>query len=110
ATAAEQQEAARLAAEIYRLENAKKSATSATKAATKADAENVKVVDELANSLYEAGLSGEQLSVAKATAKLNPAATPAEIAQVEQLAKALWAATEAKQMLNSVDPIANEQN
>lgn len=71
---------------------------------------NKKVVDELAEALMSAGLSGEQLAVAKAKIKLNSAASPAEISQVEQLAKAYWMATEAKQLLYSVDPIANEQN
>src|SRR5690606_8247596 len=60
----------------------------------KAMAANRKVIDGLAQSLYEAGLSGEALAVAKARASLNEFATPAEVQQVEDLARAIQRAQE----------------
>ncbi len=60
----------------------------------KAMAANRKVIDGLAQSLYEAGLSGEALAVAKARASLNEFATQAEVQQVEDLARAIHRAQE----------------
>ncbi|MFA5489614.1 MAG: tape measure protein [Candidimonas sp.] len=56
---------------------------------------NRKVIDGLAQSLYEAGLSGEALAVAKARASLNEFATADEVKQVEDLARAINLAQEA---------------
>ncbi|OAE52882.1 hypothetical protein A7J71_18110 [Achromobacter insolitus] len=112
ATAAERKEAEDLAAQIYALEQAQKRGTDTTKRSAEAAKENQKVIDGLATSLYEAGLAGEALAVAKAKASLNQFATPEEIANVEALAKAVYEASQYqpnRQLLGQVDPIAGEQ-
>ncbi|WP_025516758.1 tape measure protein [Bordetella trematum] len=112
ATAEERAEAERLAAEIYRLESAKKSGAKATASSTKAADENIKAIDRLAESLMYAGLEGEALAVAQAKSSLNQYATPEQIATVEGLAKAMHHAAEAKanlEALKQVDPYVGEQ-
>lgn len=88
ATEAEREEAARLAEEIYKLEQAQKLSTKTTK-------ENAKVIAEMAQELGLAALKGEELAVAKARLRLTDAATPEEVARVEALARALYQANEA---------------
>jgi tape measure domain-containing protein len=112
ATAEERTEAEKLATEIYNLEQAQKARTDGTKKSVEAEKENQKVIDGLATTLYEAGLSGEELAVAKAKASLNKFATPEEVAAVEGLARAISAVNTAEQnkkLLGQVDPIAGAQ-
>lgn len=70
----------------------KKSLSDAEKAAQ----QNKKVIDDLATSLYLAGLKGEELAAAKAKMALNPAATEDEVLAAEALARALWNVEEAE--------------
>lgn len=70
----------------------KKSLSDAEKAAQ----QNKKVIDDLATSLYLAGLKGEELAAAKAKMALNPAATEDEVLAAEALARALWSVEEAE--------------
>ncbi|MCI2809394.1 tape measure protein [Eoetvoesiella caeni] len=68
--------------------------TAAQKKAIKDQEANKKAIDDLAQSLMLAAISGEELAVARAKLALNPAATADEVAQVEALARALWAVDE----------------
>jgi len=95
ATAEERSEAARLAVEIDKLNKAQKKQEEANAEARKAAEQNIQVISELGQQLGLAALKGEELAVAKAKLKLNPAATPEEIDQVEKMARALWSAEEA---------------
>lgn len=70
----------------------KKSLSEAEKAAQ----QNKKAIDDLATSLYLAGLKGEELAAAKAKMALNPAATEDEVLAAEALARALWSVEEAE--------------
>lgn len=100
ATAAEREEAQRLAVEIYRLEGARQEATKSRTETTKLDkketaeltletAKNAEAVKALAVELSLANLRGRELAEAKALLKLNQYATPEEIAQVRALAAEL---------------------
>lgn len=108
ATAEERAEAEKLASEIYRLEEAQKAAgtatTSAAAAAKKAAAQNVKNAEEnaavlmaLKEAIYQAGLSASDLAQRQAELRLNPYATPEQIAQVRALAAELQQITELEQ-------------
>lgn len=84
----------------------------AAKELQKAQEENQRVIDQLATSLYEAGLEGEALALTKARAQLNKFATPEEVAQVEALARALYSVQQAEantKLLGQMDPIAGAQ-
>lgn len=112
ATKEEREEAERLATTIYELENAQKKSGEATKKNAEAEKENQKTIDALATSLYEAGLAGEALAVSKAKNQLNSFATPEQVAQVEAMARAIYAVQEAEanqKLLGQVDPIAGAQ-
>jgi len=85
ASESQKTEAASLANQVYWLKKAQD--------AHKSDAEYIKKLNE---STKEAALSGEALAAAKAKASLSKWATPEEIAQVEQLAKAQYKLEEAK--------------
>lgn len=52
--------------------------------------ENADAVAELQQKFALATLAGEDLAIAMARLALNPAATPAQVAEVEALARALW--------------------
>lgn len=112
ATAAERLEAERLATQIYTLEQAQKKGTDSTKKSAEAAKENQKVLDGLATTLMQVGLSAQELEVAKARASLNEFATPEEVANVEALARAISQVTQAEQnrkLLAQADPIAGAQ-
>lgn len=115
ATEAQKAEAERLAASIYKLEQARDRAVDATKRQKSADTEfaqqqkaNAAVIAELERELRFAALAGEELAAAKAAATLNKAATPEEVARVEALAKALSRVAERKKTVDAVgaDPAA----
>lgn len=100
ATQAERDEAARLASEIYRLEEAQKQLTRTRTESAKADtksadeltretAKNAEAVKALAVELSLANLKGRELAEAKELLKLNEYATPEEIEQVRALAAEL---------------------
>jgi len=119
ATAEEKQKVGDLAVEIYRLENAKKSESKASKDAAKeqkkddAEAkknteENTKAITDYAVSIGMAAMKGEDLARAQAAAKLNKFATPEDVATMDALAKAMYRvqqAEENRKLLGSVDPI-----
>ena len=112
ATEKEKQEAAGLAAQIYRIEQARDALTKTTQEQKQAEEQNLKVIYDLNEALLLAGKSGEELAVAKALMKLNPAATPEEVANVEALARALDKIQQAKDnttLLGQMDPYAGEQ-
>lgn len=86
-------------------ETASKSASvvnSATKESIKLQKDNAKVIANLREQLLLAALSGEELAIAKERMRLNPAATPEEVAEVERLASALYRVEELKKLRNKV--------
>lgn len=103
ATQEEKDEAAKLAAEIYRLDQAQKSAggstvklTEAQKAAKKsaeemasAQEQDAKVIGNMAEALYQASLGATELAQRQAELALSEYATPEQIASVRQLATEL---------------------
>lgn len=91
ATAEERAEAEKLAEAIYRNSEANKSVTSSTKASVEARKKDRDVLAEMVRDLQLAALSGEALAVAKAKNQLSSFATPEQIADLERMAKALFA-------------------
>ena len=103
ATQEEKDEAAKLAAEIFRLNEAQKAAggstvklTEAQKAAKKsaeemasAQGQDVKVITSMAEALYQASLGATELAQRQAELALSEYATPDQIASVRQLAAEL---------------------
>lgn len=103
ATQEEKDEAAKLAAEIFRLNEAQKAAggstvklTEAQKAAKKsaeemasAQGQDVKVITSMAEALYQASLGATELAQRQAELALSEYATPEQIASVRQLAAEL---------------------
>ena len=91
ATKEEREEAERLAAEIYRLEEAQKALTKTTKDAAKerekALEDDAKVLDKLAASLMTVGMNAEDAAAAAARMSLSEYATPEQIARVGELAR-----------------------
>lgn len=99
ATAAERAEAEKLAAQIFRLEEARKKLSAATKQETKDTKQNTDAIAALKEELGQAALIGEALAVARAKSKLNKFATPEEIAEVERLAAAIWQVAESERIV-----------
>lgn len=106
ATDAEKQEAAELAAELWRLEEAQRAAGTATKAAAKetkqsaeemqrAQQSNVEALAGLEEQIYQTTLSADELVARQAELSLNEYATPEQIARARELALELRAATTA---------------
>lgn len=99
----ERAEAERLAAEIYRLNESRKGATSSTVTLTdaqklaktvaedlaKAQQSNADVIADLAEQLYQATLSADELIQRQNQLRLNEFATPEQVAQVRSLTEAL---------------------
>lgn len=83
-------------AQTVKLTDGTKKLSAAQKQAIKDAQQNKKVIDDLAASLYLAGLKGEELAAAKAKMSLNPAATEDEVLAAEALARALWSVEEAE--------------
>jgi len=112
ATAEERAEAAGLAVQIDRIEKAREALTKSTQEAKQAEEQNLRVIYDLNEALLMASKSGEELAVAKALSKLNPAASAEEVANVEALARALYKVQEATDntaLLGQMDPYAGEQ-
>jgi tape measure domain-containing protein len=119
ATAEEKAEVERLAAEIYRLEQARTANNKAMgDSKRRADeiaasqAANAKAVQSLDESLYQAGLSARDLAMRQAELSLNEYATPAQIARVRELAGVLADLKEVEEnraLLAASDPFAGEQ-
>lgn len=124
ATPEERAEAEALAAEIYKLDTArkteaataKKSASEKEKAAKKAATEeqrgieqNIEAFQKLGAELAKVGQNARDVAQLDAELTLNKYATPEQIAAVRQMAAALWELREGKQLLAQVDPIANQQ-
>lgn len=78
--------------ETKKLEDATKKKKKALSEAEKAAQQNQQTLDKMAQSLYLAGLYGEELAVAQAKMSLNKFATPEQVQQVEALARALYQA------------------
>lgn len=96
ATAEERAEAEKLAAEIYRLDEAQKSSgkstTAAAAAAKKHAAElekNTALIAGLKEALYQATLPASELAMRQAELSLNQYATPEQIEQIRALAAEL---------------------
>ncbi|MGV5218765.1 tape measure protein, partial [Pseudomonas aeruginosa] len=73
--------------------------------------DNEKTIGDLSQQLAQAGLKGKELAEAGAQSRLNPFATPEQVAQVRALAAALYEAQQVeanKQLLGQMDPIAGE--
>lgn len=112
ATAAEKAEAEKLAAEIYRLDEAQKSTTKSASELTKSSEEvarsqqqNVDTLTRLSQELELAGLKGSELAQRQAELSLNEYATPAQIEQVRQLADQIYKLEEAKRLTEEADQI-----
>jgi TP901 family phage tail tape measure protein len=115
ATEAEKEEASKLAAEIYRLDNAQKAAsgsskelTTEQKAATDtakelADAakQDADVIAQMGEALYQASLGASELVQRQAELTLSDYATPEQIEQVRALALQLKAANDEQQRKES---------
>ncbi|ESR69270.1 glycoprotein, partial [Pseudomonas aeruginosa VRFPA05] len=122
ATKEEIAEAERLAVQIFRNSEArkqeKKSASDTASTVKKsmedqrrAALDNEKTIGDLSQQLAQAGLKGKELAEAGAQSRLNPFATPEQVAQVRALAAALYEAQQIeanKQLLGQMDPIAGE--
>jgi tape measure domain-containing protein len=91
ATKPEREEAEKLAEAIYRNSEANKSVTDSTKASVEARKKDRDVLAGMAQDLQLAALSGEALAAAKAKNQLSSFATPQQIADLERMAKALFA-------------------
>jgi TP901 family phage tail tape measure protein len=96
ATAEEKAEAERLATEIYRLDEAQKSATKSASEQAKSAEEvkrqqeaNADTVAKLREELNQAALSGSELAQRQAELTLNSYATPEQVQQVRDLAAAI---------------------
>lgn len=123
ATQAEKDQAAALAVEIFKANEAKKTGVALTKQQTteaekqaaaqvKGTQQNEQVIAALSQALAQAGLKAKDLAEAQAVMRLNPYATPQQVAQVKALADAIYQAEQAKAnkaLLGQVDPIAGEQ-
>lgn len=123
ATQAEKDQAAALAVEIFKANEAKKEGVKLTKQQTteaekqaaaqmKGTQQNEQVIAALSQALAQAGLKAKDLAEAQAVMRLNPYATPQQIAQVKALADAIYQAEQAKAnkaLLGQVDPLAGEQ-
>jgi tape measure domain-containing protein len=120
-------QAQKLAAEIYNLENArkqegatnKKEKTEAEKLATKAASEekrgieqNIEVYTKLGAELAAVGQNARDVAMQQAELSLNKFATPEQVAQVREMAGALYDLNQAqanKTLLGQVDPAAGAQ-
>ena len=127
ATQEEKDEAAKLAAEIFRLNEAQKAAggstvklTEAQKAAKKsaeemagAQGQDIKVITSMAEALYQASLGATELAQRQAELALSEYATPEQIASVRQLADELQrvkATEELEQAAKTVTPMRAAEN
>jgi tape measure domain-containing protein len=120
-------QAQKLAAEIYNLENArkqegatnKKEKSEAEKLATKAASEerrgieqNIEVYAKLGAELAAVGQNARDVAMQQAEMSLNKFATPEQVAQVREMAGALYDLNQAqanKALLGQVDPAAGAQ-
>lgn len=120
-------QAQKLAAEIYNLENArkqegatnKKEKSDAEKLATKAASEekrgieqNIEVYTKLGAELAAVGQNARDVAMQQAELSLNKFATPEQVAQVREMAGALYDLNQAqanKALLGQVDPAAGAQ-
>jgi tape measure domain-containing protein len=120
-------QAQKLAAEIYNLENArkqegatnKKEKSEAEKLATKAASEekrgieqNIEVYAKLGAELAAVGQNARDVAMQQAELSLNKFATPEQVAQVREMAGALYDLNQAqanKALLGQVDPAAGAQ-
>jgi TP901 family phage tail tape measure protein len=127
ATEKEKAEAAALGAEIYKLETAtktlgetnKKQKTEAEQLAKRAAAEekrgieqNIEVYTKLGAELAAVGQKARDVAMQQAELSLNEYATPEQIAQVRDMAGALYDLNQAKankELLGQVDPAAGAQ-
>lgn len=121
------EEAQRLAVEIYNLENArkqegatnKKEKTEAEQLAKRSAAEekrgieqNIEVYTKLGAELAAVGQKARDVAMQQAELSLNKYATPEQIAQVREMAGALYDLNQAKankELLGQVDPAAGAQ-
>lgn len=95
-------------AAAVKLADSNQKLSAAQKQAIKDAQQNKKVIDDLATSLYLAGLRGEELAATKARMALNPAATEQEVAAAEALARALWNVEEAERNRGKFGDTAKE--
>lgn len=102
-----------------KLTSVQKDAIKEAKQLAKDQQQNVDVIADLAESLYQASLSADALAQLQAELRLNEYATPEQVASVKQLAQSLQDLENKKaeieknkenvQLLGQVDPIAAEQ-
>jgi len=90
ATDEEKAQAAALAEQIYKLENARTANKESIKKEDKAAEQYKSTIDELATSLVELGMTEEEIFISRAKSKLSPLATKEEVANVENLARAYF--------------------
>lgn len=112
ATAEEKAEAEKLAAEIFRLEEAKSKSASASKKsadeAANSAKENAKAISTMRAEVEQAALSGDKLAEAKARAKLNKFATPEEVQTMKQLAQELTNIEDAKKNAEVIQDLGRQ--
>ena len=107
ATQAEKDQAAALAVEIFKANEAKKEGVKLTKQQTteaeklaaaqvEGTQQNEQVIAALSQALAQAGLKAQDLAEAQAVMRLNPHATPQQIQQVKDLADAIYQAEQAE--------------
>ncbi|KAA0910687.1 tape measure protein [Pusillimonas sp. ANT_WB101] len=108
ATAEERAEAEKLATQIYELEKAQKGVGAATKESAAAAKENAKAIADMRQELAFAALSGMDLAKAKAEAKLNPFATPEDVATLRALAEQLYEIEALKELQKKVGDDPNK--
>lgn len=112
ATKEQREEAEKLAAQIFDIEEKRKKSTkgaaAAAKEASKNTKENTEVLRKLAEQIALAHLEGEQLAVVQARLSMNQYATPEQLESAEKLAIALHKVNEAQKLKTKVgdDPLA----
>lgn len=97
ATAEEREEAARLASQIYALEEAQEAARRATDAASRAQQEaarakedDARTFEKLREQIYQTSLEGAELAIRQAELSLSKYATPEQVEEVKALARELY--------------------
>lgn len=112
ASPAQRVEAEKLAASIYKLQEAEKERNSASKkGASEVEAEqkkNLKTITDLENALALLNVSARDASIQKAADALGKLATPEQVARAKELAAAAFDATQAKAAATAIKNL-NEQ-
>lgn len=114
ASPAQRIEAEKLAASIYKLQEAEKTRNAASKKGTSEIAaeqkKNLKSIQDLENALALLNLSARDASIQKAVDNLGKLATPDQVARVKELAAAAFDAGVAKKAADAVKDLKEQMN